>query len=69
MRELLGESAAQVVDINTFIASIGDVMQQISANAEVTRATEVSVRHRDKRDCAARGIRIAAAAPGVAPDL
>jgi beta-galactosidase len=42
MRELLGESAEQVVDINTFIASIGDAMQQISANDEVTRATEES---------------------------
>ena len=42
MRELMGESAAQVVDINTFIASIGDAMQQISANDEVTRATEES---------------------------
>jgi beta-galactosidase/beta-glucuronidase len=40
MRELLGESAAQVVDINTFIASIGDAMMQISTNDEVTRATE-----------------------------
>jgi len=42
MRELLGDSAAQVVDINTFIASIGDAMMQVSANDEVTRATEES---------------------------
>ena len=42
MRELLGESAEQVVDINTFIAAIGDTMQQISATDEVTRATEES---------------------------
>jgi beta-galactosidase len=42
MRELMGESAGEVVDINTFIAAIGDTMMQISANDEVTRATEES---------------------------
>jgi beta-galactosidase len=42
LRELMGDAAEQVVDINTFIASIGDAMMQISANDEVTRATEES---------------------------
>jgi len=42
LRELLGDAAEQVVDINTFIASIGDAMMQVSANDEVTRATEES---------------------------
>jgi beta-galactosidase len=40
--EVLGDAAKQVVDINTFIASIGDAMMQVSANDDVTRATEES---------------------------
>jgi beta-galactosidase len=40
--ELLGDATEQVVDINTFIASIGDAMMQVSANDEVTLATEES---------------------------
>src|SRR3954454_985378 len=40
--EVLGDAATQVVDINTFIATIGDAMMQVSANDEVTRATEES---------------------------
>jgi beta-galactosidase len=40
--EVLGDAAKQVVDINTFIATIGDAMMQVSTNDEVTRATEES---------------------------
>jgi hypothetical protein len=42
LSELMGDAAGQVVDINTFIASIGDAMMQVSAAEEVTRATEES---------------------------
>jgi len=40
--ELLGDTAHEIVDINTFIATIGDAMMQISADDRVTQATEES---------------------------
>jgi hypothetical protein len=40
--ELMDDAAGQEMDVNTLIAAMGDVMQQVSASEEVTRATEES---------------------------
>ena len=57
LAEMLGDAAGQDADVNTMIAAIGDVMQQISASEAVTRATEESARRARRRPGSTTGTR------------